>query len=127
MEFDLRTICRSLAANHFSIDKELLNTLENMYESSDNLKRDYSTIRRIFKDKKLSWKEIDQLNQFLTITIPNSWNDDWSEFESVIKSLQSNKFNFFERIQYIREINYRAFPDGHESEKLFHYFLNGQK
>lgn len=127
MYFNLRKFCQSLASNSFSLNQEFLNILEEMYSSGEILEKDYSTIRNIFQDKKLTWNEIDQLNHFLTISIPNSWNDRWTNLESAIGKFKSSQFIIFEHVQYIKDINYRAFPDGYESEKNFHYFLNGQK
>jgi hypothetical protein len=127
MQFDLRTIYRSLASNDFSLNQEFIITLKGMFNSREKIKNDYSTIREVFQDKKLSWNEIDQLNHFLTITIPESWNDNCSDLELLIKSFKSRQFIIFEPIQYIEDIHYRAFPDGYDSEKKFHYFLNGQK
>ena len=127
MQINLRKICQALASNNFLLNQEFIKTLEEMYSSSDILERDYSTIRNVFQDKKLSWNEINQLNHFLTMSIPNSWNDNWTILESAIGSFKSSQFIIFEHIQYIKDIHYRVLPDGYESEKNFHYFLNGQK
>ncbi|MFX1506302.1 MAG: hypothetical protein ACFFDC_09330 [Promethearchaeota archaeon] len=127
MKFNLKKFCQSLAFNDFSLNQEFLNTLEEMYSSSDILERDYSTIRNIFQDKKLTWNEIDQLNHFLTISIPNSWNERWTNLESAIGYFKLSQFIIFEHVQYIKDIHLRSIPDGYESDKNFHYFLNGQK
>jgi hypothetical protein len=127
MQFNLRKICQSLASNSFLLNQEFINTLEEMYSSSDILEREYSTIRNIFQDKKLTWNEVNKLNHFLTISIPNSWKDSWIYLESAIGSFKSSQFIIFEHIQYIKDIHYRTIPEGYESEKNFHYFLNGQK
>jgi hypothetical protein len=127
MQFNVKKICQSLASNSFLLNQEVINTLEEMYSSSDILEREYSVIRNIFQDKKLTWNEVNQLNHFLTISIPNSWKGNWIYLESAIGSFKSSQFIIFEHIQYIKDIHYRSIPEGYESEKNFHYFLNGQK
>lgn len=54
--------CRTLASKHFSIKPEVLMILQGMCESGDALNREYSKIRQVFQDSKLSWVEIDKLN-----------------------------------------------------------------
>ena len=96
-----------------------------MSESGEALKIEYSKLRRIFQDKKLSWKEIDELQHFIGVTVLNSRENDWEPVEPIFRGLLSNLKDIFEKTQYVRDIHHRVFPDGYDSDKHFFYFLNG--
>lgn len=98
-----------------------------MSEAGDSIENKYLHIRNAFQDNKLNWKEIDQLGQFMSITITNSWNSEWATVQSDLSSLVAKCKDLFVQVQYIRDIHARIFPEGYDSDKHFVYFLNGHQ
>ena len=92
---------QKLSRGHFHFRKSFLKELQELEEAGKVLESHYFKINKTLDDEKLSRAEIGKLQSFLSLKIPEIWNDKWEPTYNQFLRTLDNFSGIYEKIDYI--------------------------